>query len=147
MTVTYGLNIHYGWWASISDGTQRFESEPVEGEPSSWQKLLQECRDKNLQVTQVQLRRRNTVVTAMPHKMCDGYVQAYEIQKALFRGTGHSPQPDKKFQGIGSIVDDKVFITWVNIQSGEVYQDCRPLASMKIHSTLKEATNDRGSKS
>jgi hypothetical protein len=76
---------------------------------------------------------------AMPHKACDGYFQAFEVRKQLF----DTEAPEELFRGIGSVVYDRVYITWVKMvqdPSGMVYsyQDVRSLESSRIHTTLSE---------
>ena len=120
-----------GWIVNLSNGETIAESAPVPGEPSSWQRLLKRCRDEKISITRLMLWRNDVRYIALPVKGCEGYVHAYESTRSWF-----SNQTGLK-QGIGSIVGDKVFMTWVTIDAQEtlVYQDVRPLSAMLIHST------------
>lgn len=126
-----------GWIANLSNGETIKEEKPVEGQPSSWQKLLAYCKKNDVRLVNLRLTIGEYYVEAMPNKMCDGYFQAYEATRIMFRDTSSLKQ------GIGSIVGDKVFITWVSLQrdpSSGMYlthQDIRPLSEVKIHTTLQ----------
>jgi hypothetical protein len=118
-----------GWSASLSDGRTAFESPPVPGEASSWQKLLALCKEKNLKITRLRLFRGKVRLMSMPQKMCDGYFQAYEQSKSVFAGDVSMKQ------GIGSVIGDEVHINWID-DDGNVWQDVRPLSECRIHTTL-----------
>lgn len=119
-----------GWIANLSDGTTVFETAPVPGEQSSWQKLLSLLREKNLKITGFQLQRGSVTIHAMPAKGCEGFYQAYDAKRIMFR------DEVKLFQGIGSIIEGKVYITWID-DNNQIYSEIRPLESEKIHSTLR----------
>jgi hypothetical protein len=125
-----------GWVANLSNGETIIEGKPQPGERTPWQALLQHCRDNSLQITGLRLNVRDVTVNTMPIKMCDGYFQAYEAERILWRGVS------KVKQGVGSIIEDSVYITWVDIDSPNgsmnyVHQDIRPLSEVKIHTTLQ----------
>src|SRR3990172_10021933 len=117
----------HGWVASLSNGETVYEQSPIAEEPSSWQKLLQKLKSENLKITQMRLQHGKNTVIAFPK--ADGYMQAYEIRKALFSGKS------AQYQGIGSVVGDLVFITWMN-STGESWQDVRKLSEVDVHTTL-----------
>jgi hypothetical protein len=120
---------HQGWIANLSDGNNAFEGQPKPGERSAWQQLLAYCREKNIKITGLQLQRGGIFVNALPVKACSGYFQAYEARMMVNSGKQETRQ------GIGSIVGDQIFITWVN-DLGYVWQEVRELESNKIHTTL-----------
>ena len=119
------------WVASLSNGETVIEQPPVAGEISTWQELLARLKVENLKITQMRVQAGKRTVVAMPK--VDGYVQCYE-QRGYVTSSGEVV-PKDVVQGIGSVIGDQVFITWVN-QQGDAWQDMRPLAQMKIHSTL-----------
>jgi len=121
-----------GWIASLSNGETVFESPPVMGEKSSWQKLLDYIAKNNLKITSLRLMRNGTTVLCDHHKKIEGYCMAYESLRVMFRDT------EVRIQGIGSILNDVVFMTWLN-DNGEVRQDIRPLSEMRVHTTLRDA--------
>ena len=123
-----------GWIANLNNGETIVESRPIPGERTAWQKLLKHCKDDGLAITGMRLTVNGVTVEAMPHKMCDGYFQAYEAIRIMFR------DQQELRQGIGSIVGDKVYITWVDLGVSEngmsyVHQEVRPLEEVKIHTT------------
>lgn len=145
---------HQGWVVTLNNGEMAFEQPTVPGERTSWQKLLQSCRETTfmkpiyeivnkeqkqvgeeetqLAITSLRLQRGGLNIHTMSKKSCDGYYQAYEYRlKSLFRPELGSVQS----QGVGSIVGDKVYIFWIN-PMGQIYQDIRSLEGSKIHSTL-----------
>jgi hypothetical protein len=119
-----------GWIASLSDGTQVFESDPNPGEISAWQRLLKRCRETEVSITSMKLVRNGSEVMAMPKKMCSGYFQAREAGRMVFRGR------DFLRQGIGSVIGEMVFITWVDLDTHTIYQDIRPLRDVQIHTSM-----------
>lgn len=117
-----------GWAASLSNGETVFEAPPVQGEMSTWQKLLKRLRDdNNLEMTQLRLQRSKRTIVGC-HK-ADGYFQACEIHAAVIQGTS------ELFYGVGSVIGDQVFINWMNAQ-GDTRQDVRSLKEVLIHTTL-----------
>ena len=126
-----------GWIVNLSNGETIIEKAVGEGQRSSWQQLLEECRETGVAVTGIRLSVRNITVSGMPPKACDGYFQAYESSRSFYGGK------IRHMQGIGSIVGDSVYITWINLNPGEnemnyVYQDVRPLKEVSIHTTKYE---------
>jgi hypothetical protein len=140
-----GIGIEGGWVANLSDGTTVYESPPVEGERTPWQQLLQRCREEwhaakkggketavPLRITGLSLQYGNVIVGAMPQKMCDGYFQAREIHSTIITGRiAHR-------HGIGSIVNEEVFITWVEFHNGQLFikSEVRTLDACKVHSSI-----------
>lgn len=145
---------HQGWVVTLNNGEMTFEQPPKEKERTSWQKLLQRCREETimkpifeirnkrkvkvgeeevpLQITSLRLQRGGLNIHALSQKQCEGYFQAYEYRlKSLFNPKKGSVQS----QGIGSVVGDKVYIFWIN-PMGQIHQDIRPLEGSKIHTTL-----------
>jgi hypothetical protein len=117
--------------AQLSNGETYYESPTGEDEKSSWQQLLQHIKSSGISITGMSVVRGNIEVHAMPHKMCDGYLQAYEARVRWMRTETH------RTQGVGSVVGDQVFITWVDLDGLKVMQEVRPLDSCKVHTTLQ----------
>ena len=144
-----------GWIVSLNNGETILEGEPVKGERTPWQQLIERTKsetfkDKNgvetpLKITGMRLQRHGITFTAMPHKMCNGYMAAYEVKKSFFGSISRDitipGSGEQIYQGIGSVVDELVFLIWVPIagafDSPHVYQEVRPLHSCKIHTTLR----------
>ncbi len=120
-----------GWIASLSNGDTVWETPPVPGEKSSWQKLIDRLGRENLKVTGLRVQRGGVTVCALPPKQCDGYYQAYELRKIMFRGQSQHRQ------ACGSVVNDQVFIFWID-EGGNLWQDIRPLESERPHTTLRD---------
>lgn len=118
-----------GWIADLSDGRTAFEGSEKPGEQSAWQQLLSYCRQNNLKITMLRLQRGGRNIHAMPHKMCEGYFQAYQCKKQLYSGK------ETTTQGIGSIVGEQIFINWID-DNGNVWQEIRTLESERVHTTL-----------
>lgn len=128
---------HQGWIASLSDGRTVLETEPVPGEMTSWQKLLDFVRNSNVSITALRLQRGPLLFHTINNKKADGYFQAYEVQKILFSGK------ERLLQGIGAIIDEQVYITWVDLQEPYIFQDIRPLSSCDIHTTMEVHSNEQ----
>jgi len=126
---------HEGWIASLSDGTTKYEGESVPGERTPWQQLLQACRDNDVSITGLRLQRGGVTVMAMPHKMCDGYFQAREAVKIMYKNVNIIKY------GIGSIIGDQIYVVWLELKSADgapyIYSDIRPLAENRVHTTLQ----------
>jgi hypothetical protein len=122
-----------GWIASLSNGEVVREEPPIPGEKTSWQKLLDRLGAENLKMIGIRLQYLSTTVNALPPKACIGYYQAREQRLAFYGGQESSSNK----QGVGSIVGDKVYITWVDT-NGNVWQDVRPLVDEKMHSTMRD---------
>jgi len=120
-----------GWTATLSNGDTVWETEPVAGEKSAWQKLLDRLTQENLKITSLRVQRGRLTLNALPAKKSDGYYHAYEKHMAMFS------QTELLRQGCGSVVGDKVFIQWIDT-NGNVWADIRPLQSEKIHTTLRD---------
>jgi hypothetical protein len=115
------------WIASLSNGETIFE-EPVQpGALSPWQALLQRCRDEQLSITRLRLQMVGVTVTALAN--ASGFVQCSEMHRDL------QTKVERHRRGIGSVIGDVVVINWID-DSRNVWQDVRPLADLKLHSTL-----------
>jgi hypothetical protein len=142
------MNMQGGWIASLSDGSTVLETPPVEGEHSAWQKLLERCRTEfihvvdaegrsvvmPLRVTMLRLQYGPVTIMALPNNRCDGYFQAREVHRIMYRDFYMN------LHGVGSVIDDQVYITWLEITpEGQFYirNDVRPLETCKVHTTLK----------
>ena len=133
-----------GWIASLSNGEQRFQGPEVNDEPTPWKKFQMELAEKpELEVTGLRLVIGTQTFNALPQKQCDGYVQAMLVTKPFFRSMGQNGEKERYWQGIGSVVDDKVYILWVDLQNGNVKQEVSDLSSYIVHSTIREANNVR----
>jgi|SRR3990172_9852914 len=117
-----------GWLASLSNGETVLEGEWIEGESSPWRKLLKRLKDDNLTITQLRLQRGGVTVVCIPKSI--GYVQASEETFTVFSKTR------TYYQGVGSILNDLVFMNWVN-DYGEIKQAVYSLDKMYLHSTLQ----------
>jgi hypothetical protein len=123
-----------GWIAVLSNGEAVKEEPPIPGEKTSWQKLIDRLYEEDLKMVGLQLRQLNVSVNALPPKACRGYYQAREARLAFYGGADSYSNK----QGVGSVVDDKVYIVWVD-SSGNIYSDVRPLHDEKIHTTLRDS--------
>ena len=134
MTHDFNPYKHEGWIANLSDGTTTYEGKPVPGERTPWQRLLQTCRDKDISITGLRLQRGDVTVMAMPHKMCDGYFQAREAVKIMYKDVSILKY------GIGSVIGDQIYVVWVELKldgAPYIYSDIRPLAKNRVHTTLQ----------
>lgn len=123
-------NIFSGWIANLSDGSALPEGSSEPGKPTPWRSLLNKLKSEALKLTGLRLQKNGITVHALPSKNCDGYYHAYEIHRIMYKNTNRS------FQGVGSVVDDYVFIAWVEDGTNNVYLDVRTLEDSKIHTTL-----------
>lgn len=115
------------WIASLSNGETIFE-EPVQpGALSPWQALLQRCRDEDLRIVQLRLQVAGVNVTALAGAA--GFVQCSEMHRDL------QTKAERHRRGIGSVIGDVVVINWID-DSRNIWQDVRPLADLRLHSTL-----------
>lgn len=123
-----------GWTAQLSNGATVIETEPIPGERTPWQQLLQKCRDEGIKITGLRLQFGPATIMAISQKECDGYYQARETHRINLL----TSQSEIHRQGIGSVVGDKVYITWVEFRDGQmiVRSDVRPLEGSRIHTTL-----------
>jgi hypothetical protein len=80
-------------------------------------------------MTMLRLQRNGTTIHAIPAS--SGYFQACENIKKFWAGTENTRQ------GIGSVVGDKIFITWVD-DNGNIWTQIRELESDRMHTTLRE---------
>lgn len=124
-----------GWSANLSDGTVVNESDKHAGQKSPWQTLLGYCRKNNIKITGLRLAIRDFSVTALPQKLCDGYIQLRKYAEYVYQ------KKKMNWQGIGSVIEDKVYITWIDIDAAQhgryqTYQEVIPLSEVKVHTTL-----------
>ncbi len=131
-----------GWIATLDNGETVMEMPPVPGQPMAWRKLLNRCKSTGIRINSLRLQLHNVTYMAMPPKMTSGYFQAYEVRKKFFASMGKNPEPEELFRGIGSVVYDQVYITWVKAADNNgmiyTYQEVRSLESCRIHTTLAE---------
>lgn len=122
-----------GWIASLNTGETIFEGVPQRGELSPWQGLVQRSRDGNCFITQLQLQRGGVTVVAVPRRnpIVRGYFQARE---ARFSNVSRKMS---EVQGIGTIVGDYAYITWLNDQ-GHMWQDVRDLDQIWVHTDMRK---------
>lgn len=125
-----------GWIASLKSGETVFERSVARGELSAWQQLLQRCRAGD-EITRLQLQRGGTTVLSLRRRTrnegngADGYFAGYEAR------ISNNSHRQTTVQGIGSVVGDLVFITWV-YDSGQVEQDVRPLGPLYVHTDQRQ---------
>jgi hypothetical protein len=124
------MDTFQGWTATLSNGENAWEQPPVAGEKSSWQKLLDRLDKDNLKITSLRVQRGGITLHALPAKQCEGYFQAYDQHTSMFNGNISLQQ------GCGSIVEDKIFIMWVDTNNN-VHSEVRPLMENSIHTTLR----------
>lgn len=108
-----------GWIASLSTGETVFEPDGMAGN-EGWKELLQRFKAEDVRLTQLRLQRGGMTVVAIPG--ADGFFQGYEYRNTS-RGTR------KQVQGIGSIVGQQVFITWLD-DDGNCWQDVREVGAV-----------------
>jgi len=148
------MNMNGGWIASLNNGETAFEREVELGAKTSWQQLIDRLKtekfpDKDgkinsLKIVALRLQRWGITFNAMPHKSCDGYMAVHEVKEEFFASMGTAVgRSEKKYQGIGSVVEGQVYITWVQLEdprltgSLHVYQEVRNIDTCKIHTTLR----------
>jgi hypothetical protein len=119
-----------GWIANLPSGETIPEGSSEPGKPTPWRQLLNKLKEEATRLSGLRLQKNGITIHAVPPKQCDGYYHAYEIHRIMYRDSY------RNFQGIGSIVDDHVFIAWVEEGTGNVYLDVRTLEDSKIHTTL-----------
>lgn len=122
-----------GWIASLNTGETIFETTPEPGELTPWQALLERSRGGNCFITQLQLQRGGSTVVAMTRRnpLVRGYFQAREARMS------NLSRKITEVQGIGTIVGDFVYITWVNNQ-GQMWQDVRELGHVWMHTDMRK---------
>jgi len=81
---------------------------------------LARFKAEDLRITQLRLQRGGMTAVAIPG--ADGYFQSYE-QRTTNKGSR------KWVQGIGSIVGQRVFITWLD-DDGNCWQDVREIGAV-----------------
>jgi hypothetical protein len=118
-----------GWIANLSNGESVAEGSSEPGKLTPWRQMLERLENHEAKMTGLRLMHNGITIHALPMKQCDGYFHAYEMHRIMYAGTS------KHLQGVGAIVDDKVFITWFEKDTGNIYQDVRPLEEVKIHTT------------
>lgn len=130
---------HEGWIVSLSNGETILETAPIPGEITPWQKVLEFLREnKDEKMTGLRLAANGLLFHALPDKHCEGYFQARESVQFYYQ------RIKRLMQGIGSVVGDQVYITWVSIDGNPyVYQEIRDLKSCQIHTTLYEVQDGK----
>lgn len=119
------------WIASLSNGETVREYDPIQDTSfTPWKTLVIWLKKNNVKMTQLRLQKNGVTVVGIPK--ADGYVQCREVQKAV-----NDKNWEETYQGIGSVIGDSVFMTWLN-DSGTVKQSVVPLSKMKVHSTLRD---------
>jgi len=118
------------WIADLDDGTTVFEKPAEPGKRSTWQTLRHRVLNNEVQISMLRLQRDGVTVSAIPAKHCDGYFQAYEAQMWMFQ------DKQRHIQGIGSVLGDKVFITWMDVSKPYMWQEVRKLSTCKVHTTV-----------
>lgn len=118
-----------GWIANLSNGDSLAEGSSEPGKLTPWRQMLERLESGEEKMTGLRLMHDGITIHALPMKNCDGYFHAYEMHRIMYRDT------TRHLQGVGSIVDDKVFITWFEKGTGNIYQDVRPLEEVRIHTT------------
>lgn len=119
-----------GWIASLSNGETAFEGSEVPGEASPWQQLKKMCDESDLYVTQIRLQLDGLTFVGIPK--ADGYCQCWEQHRSVL----NPEKPATIMRGIGSVLDDKVYLTWVD-NSGNIKQEIRDYKSMDVHCIMK----------
>lgn len=125
---------HRGWIASLSNGQTVLESNHHDNDTDPWQSLIAWCKENGICITQMRLQYNGITSIAMGD--ADGYVQ---LKRYRIRDPGgHSTL----CHGIGSVIKDTVFITWMNA-NGDSWQDICSLDSVRIHCLINtEITGD-----
>jgi hypothetical protein len=118
------------WIATLSNGERANETNPIPNELSPWQKLLQRCTQENVRITHLELKLGQTSVGSL--RNAEGYFQAYETI------SGVNTKQHSTYQGIGSVIGDKVYIVWVSLDGRTVWQDARPLNNLYVHTDLRQ---------
>lgn len=124
------------WIANLSDGKILTEDDlKVDaGAISPWNQVIEKCKNGEMKLTGLRLGVGPALVNALPPKQCSGYFQAYEVIRYLFNN-----EVERKKQGIGSVVGEQVFITWME-QGGNgltyIWQEVRPLKDCVKHTIL-----------
>lgn len=120
------------WIASLSNGETVVEPPAVKGEISPWQQLKKRCADEGLHITMLRrtifLDRRN--VEFVGHKNADGYLAPNRAEY------GVNTKRQRHYWGLGSVVGDNAFITWISDQ-GVISQEIVPAATMAPHCVMK----------
>lgn len=121
------------WVASLSSGETVREHMTPKGEPTAWQRLLSFCKETGVKITGVQIVEDGLYLTPVNKKSCDGFFNAYELQRRILPGaSGPVPSGDRLYQGVGSVVGDRVFIQWLWLNPPDssethVHQEVRDL--------------------
>lgn len=120
-----------GWIASLSNGETVFETKEVEGELSPWQSLKQRCKEENLNITQLRLQLSGLTFIGIPN--ADGYAQCWKHYQSVF----NPDKPPTVMRGIGSVIGDKVYLTWVD-NYGNIRQEVEDYKNVEIHCIMKK---------
>lgn len=132
---------HRGWLVNLSDGALIMETPNIDGERTSWQKLLQVLRDTpTLKITGLRIQHHGITLTSVSHKEVDGFFQGRETWQS-WADTRKGELGNRQWQGIGVVVGDTIFCTWIDLDSAEIRQSLRQLDADRIHTTLYDAKN------
>lgn len=132
---------HTGWLVNLSDGALIMETPDKPGERTAWQKLLETLRDNpEITITGLRLQHHGITLTTVSHKEVEGFFQAKETWQS-WADTGKGETGQRHWQGIGVIVGDTIFCTWIDLAAAEVRQSLRELNADSIHTTLYNAEN------
>ncbi len=123
------------WIANVSNGAVITEDEIpiVDGGPTPWMQLLARCKAEGFTITGLRLGVGPALTNALPRKHCDGYWQGYESITFMTSGI------ERLRQGIGSVIGDSVYITWMELGNNGltyVWQEIRTLKECEIGNTL-----------
>ena len=125
------------WIANLSNGETVPELAPIPGEKSSWQKLLKRVNDDpSISVTGLRLQYDGRIINTLNNKECDGYMHANQHRELLPGSYDSSGRRVQRLKGVGSIIKDTVFMTYIDIDTLNIYTEVLPLESCKVHTTL-----------
>lgn len=124
------------WVAELNNKATVMELPPVPGEKTSWQHLLDILEETGVEIMTLRLEGDDFKITSIP--MCDGYFQAGETFRSFLENK------ERHWRGIGSVIRDKVYITWVELdepgfteEKVRIHQEVRELETCRIHTTLR----------
>ena len=116
------------WIASLSDGRTVFQDNTPHAD-SSWSRLKRLIESSDLQITNLRLEAYGQRVVGVPLRhpetgdlQVDGYWHANKIAHLAHPTRG----VEVRFVGIGYIIDDRIYITWVR-EDGHIINEMRDL--------------------
>ena len=119
------------WKAFLSNGETLYETNPIPGEQTSWQKLITYLDKMNLTMIGLELRHNGQFIQCPAN--AEGYFQAREKVESILHHTNL-----RNLRGVGIVVGESVFIRWID-DASQVTEEVRSLSSMKMHTTLKNS--------